>query len=160
MMLDLAPPIRDAETASAASSSPSPKISPNSWTPHGIVMRDTWFPLAHADAIGERPVRRAVYSHPYFLWREKGAAVASEFHPREKVTRISSEFTDPTGRYPVLEKYGYVWGWFGNPDAADEIHLPNVPYLPPKGGLPRYMLGTVRFDCTAPLSLENLIDLT
>ena len=86
-------------------------------------MRDTWFPLAHADAVGERPVRRAVYSHPYYLWREKGAVIAAEFHPREKVSRPASELTGGTGRYPVVERYGYVWGWFGNPDAADEIHI-------------------------------------
>src|ERR1700728_1809092 len=99
--------------------SPSPRsssaaVSANSSTPHGIVLRDTWFPLAHADAVGERPVRRAVYSHPYFLWREKDSVIASEFHPREKVTRPASELTGGTGRYPVLERYGYVWGWFGN----------------------------------------------
>jgi Vanillate O-demethylase oxygenase C-terminal domain len=150
-MIDLA----ELETTPAKSG-----ISSNNWAPHEIVLRDTWFPLAHADAVNERPVQRAVYSHPYFLWREKGVAVASEFHPREKVARPSGELTDAKGRYPVVERYGYVWGWFGNPAAANEIHLPNIPYLPLNGGLPRYMRGTVRFDCTAPLSLENLIDLT
>src|SRR3546814_15439853 len=63
-------------------------------------------------------------------------------------------------RYPVIEFYGYVWIWFGRPEAADIAHMPNLPFLPPKGGLPRFMLGTVRFDCAAPISLENLIDLT
>src|SRR5271168_4833604 len=162
-MLDIAHDVReDARSAAAvsANASPVPKLSANSWTPHTIVLRDTWFPLAHADAVGERPVRRAIYSHPFYLWREKGAIIASEFHPREKVTRAASELTGGTGRYPVLERYGYVWGWFGNPDAADEMHLPNLPFLPPRGGLPSHMRGTVRFDCTAPLSLENLIDLT
>jgi hypothetical protein len=158
-------PVPTEEALSPVPPSPIPKvpsatISPNSWTPHGIVLLDTWFPLAHADAVGERPVRRAVYSHPYFLWREKGAVIAAEFHPREKVSRPPSERTGGTGRYPVVERYGYIWGWFGNPDAADELHLPNLPFLPPRGGLPRHMRGTVRFDCTAPLSLENLIDLT
>src|SRR5271170_6209192 len=42
----------------------------------------------------------------------------------------------------------------------DEMHLPNLPFLPPRGGLPSHMTGTVRFDCSAPISLENLIDLT
>ena len=160
-MLDLADDIRVGSVpAAAAPSADESKPSANSWTPHGIVLRDTWFPLAHADAVGERPVRRAVYSHPYYLWRDKGAVIASEFHPREKVTRSASELTGGTGRYPVVERYGYVWGWFGNPDAASEAHLPNLPFLPPRGGLPKHMRGTVRFDCTAPLSLENLIDLT
>jgi hypothetical protein len=105
-------------------------------------------------------VRRSIYSTPYFLWREKGALIASEFHPLEKRTRLASELTGGTGFYPVLEHYGYAWGWFGNPNAADAVHLPSIPFLPPKGGLPNHMRGTVRFDCTAPLSLENLIDLT
>src|SRR5271170_1215593 len=116
-MLNLASDVRPAEAGAPAPQAPSPKISPNSWTPHGIVMRDTWFPLAHADAVGERPVRRAIYSHPYYLWREKGAVIAAEFHPREKASRPAGELTGGTGRYPVMERYGYVWGWFGNPDA-------------------------------------------
>src|SRR3546814_12014396 len=38
--------------------------------------------------------------------------------------------------------------------------MPKLPFLAPKVGLTRFMLGTVRFDCAAPISLENLIDLT
>jgi len=83
-------------------------ISPNSWTPHSIVLRDTWFPLAHADAVRERPVRRAVYSHPYFLWREKGAVIAAEFHPHEKVSRPPSELTGGTGRHLALPLAGEI----------------------------------------------------
>src|SRR3546814_7938939 len=123
-------------------------------------MRYTWFPLAHSSSIGQKPVRRAIYSHPYFIWRENGIAVASEFHPNERQTRDKSAYTDAHGRYPVMEHYGYVWGWLGRPEAADPAHLPSLPFLPPHGGLPGHMLGTVRFDCSAPISLENLIDLT
>jgi len=132
----------------------------NNWVPHDLVMRDTWFPLAHAAGIGTRPVRRSVYSHPYFLWREDGVAVAADHHPNEGCMARGNPMTNAFGRYPVMEQYGIVWGWFGNPDAADPVHLPSLPFLPPKGGLPGYMTGTVRFDCSAPISLENLIDLT
>lgn len=132
----------------------------NAWVPHDIVLRDAWFPLAHSSAVTKKPVRRAIYSHPYFLWREGGVAIASEFHPSEGARGRKSEFSDAVGRYPVLEKYGYVWCWFGNPANAAPEHLPSIPYLPEDGGLPKHMIGTVRFDCTAPLSLENLIDLT
>ena len=62
--------------------------------------------------------RRAVYSQPYFLRREGGNAVASEFHPAESVTGTKSAFTDAAALYPVIEKYGYVWCWFGNPANA------------------------------------------
>ncbi len=132
----------------------------NSWVPHDIVLKDAWFPLAHSFAVTKQPVRRAVYSQPFFLWREGGAAVAAEFHPADGLTCTKSSYSDARGRYPVIEKYGYVWGWFGNPANAAPEHLPSLPYLPEDGGLPKHMLGTVRFDCTAPLSLENLIDLT
>jgi len=132
----------------------------NNWVPHDLVLKDAWFPLAHSFAVSKKPVRRAVYSNSYFLWRENGVAVGSEFHPKETGKASVSEFTDAKGRYPVMEHYGYVWGWFGNPANADARHLPSLPFLPPEGNLPKYMLGTVRFDCAAPLSLENLIDLT
>jgi phenylpropionate dioxygenase-like ring-hydroxylating dioxygenase large terminal subunit len=132
----------------------------NSWVPHDIALKDAWFPLAHSFAVVAKPVRRSVYSQPFYLWRENGVPVASEFHPNDSEQTGKSDFSDAHGRYPVLEHYGYVWGWYGNPANADPAHLPSIPYLPAEGGLPKHMLGTVRFDCTAPLSLENLIDLT
>lgn len=132
----------------------------NSWVPHDIVLKDAWFPLAHSFAVTAKPVRRSVYSQPFFLWREHGIAVAAEFHPARGLVDAKTPFSDAAGRYPVIEKYGYVWGWFGNPANAAPEHVPSLPYLPEDGGLPLHMLGTVRFDCTAPLSLENLIDLT
>lgn len=154
-----------AERTEAQGTMPEPqpaaaRFSANSWTPHRIVMRDAWFPLAHSFAVGSKPVRRSIYSHPYFVWREQGVPVAAEFHPNERRDRDASIYADAAGRYPVMEKYGLVWGWFGRPQAADPVHLPSLPFLPPNGGLPKYMLGTVRFDCAAPLSLENLVDLT
>lgn len=161
-MLEVADRNIEADSASGASTrSASPALNAvNHWIPHDIVMRDSWFPIAHGAAIGKKPVRRAIYSHPYFVWRENGIAVASEFHPNEVQLREKSPYTDARGRYPVMEHYGVVWAWFGNPQAADPVHLPSLPFLPPKGGLPGYMTATVRFDCSAPISLENLIDLT
>jgi hypothetical protein len=135
-------------------------ISANNWVPHDIVLRDAWFPLAHAPQVTKKPLRRAVFSQPYYIWREDGQAVASEFHPGVEPDRDPGAFTGATGRYPVAERYGYIWGWYGNPAAADLLHLPNIPYLPPEGGLPGHMIGTVRYDCAAALTLENLIDLS
>jgi hypothetical protein len=132
----------------------------NNWVPHDIVLKDAWFPLAHSFAVVAKAARRSVYSQPFYLWRENGVAVAAEFHPNDAERTGKSDFSDADGRYPVLEHYGYVWGWYGNPANADPAHLPSIPYLPAEGNLPKHMLGTVRFDCTAPLSLENLIDLT
>ena len=59
----------------------------NNWVPHDIVLKDAWFPLAHSFAVEKKPVRRAIYSQPYFLWRENGVAVGSEFHPNEETDR-------------------------------------------------------------------------
>ena len=133
----------------------------NSWLPHDIMLTDAWFPLAHSFAVAKKPIRRAVYSHPYFIWRKPdGSLVAAETHPNDQLAAKKSEYTDEAGHYPVIEKYGYVWGWLGKPENAAPEHIPSIPYLPEDGGLPLHMLGTVRFDCFAPLSLENLIDLT
>ena len=148
------------ERPPAAARAVMPNSGANGWVPHDVVMRDAWFPLSHSIGVSAKPARRSVYSHPYFLWREAGHAVAADHHPADATLRGPNPMTDGNGRYRVMERYGYVWGWFGNPGAADPAHLPNIPFLPPNGGLPGHMIGTVRFDCSAPISLENLIDLT
>lgn len=135
----------------------------NSWTPRDVILRDAWFPVAHDWAVGRHPVRRTVHSQPYFLWRESsGRAIAAEHHPDATPGEKGRAgfYTAGTGFYPVIERWGYVWAWYGEPTNADELFLPDVPYLPRNGGLPKHMTGTVRFDCTSALSLENLIDLT
>ncbi|OAN56472.1 oxygenase [Sphingobium sp. TCM1] len=137
-----------------------PSFSVNSWTPRDVILRDAWFPVANAHHVGRKPVRRSIHSQPYYLWRDgNGVAVASEFHPANPV-KDGGFFTGGTGFYPAIERWGYIWAWYGDPANADEMVLPDVPYLPRDGGLPKYMSGTVRFDCTSALSLENLIDLT
>lgn len=151
---------RSAKSPTAAMNGPISLSAVNRWMPHDIVMRDTWFPVAHDYSLAGKVIRRAVYSNPVFLWREEGLVVASEFNPNEQIAHQKSDYTDRQGRYPVLEHYGVIWIWFGNPKAADPRHLPNLPFLPSKGGLPRYMTATIRFPSAAPLSLENLIDLT
>ena len=82
----------------------------NSWVPHDIALKDAWFPLAHSFAVLAKPVRRSVYSQPFYLWRENGVAVAGEFHPNDSEKTGKSDFSDANGRYPVLEHYGYIWG--------------------------------------------------
>jgi hypothetical protein len=160
-MLEVADrPIPSNDTPSTGGGSPAALNAINRWVPHDLVMLDSWFPIAHDHAINGKPVRRAVYSNPMFVWRENGIAVVSEFHPNERQSRDSSIFTDARGRYPAMEHYGIIWVWLGNPAAADPVHLPSLPFLPPKGGLPKYMTKTIRFDCSGPISLENLIDLT
>src|SRR3546814_5435147 len=80
---------------------------------------------------------RSVFSQPYYIWRDNGRAVASEFHPAVKCDREPGLFTDKAGHYPVIEHYGYIWGWYGNPENADRRHLPCIPFLPPDGEIGR-----------------------
>src|SRR3546814_19888036 len=97
---------RPVDTASDAShGSPAALNAVNHWVPHNIVMRDTWFPLAHSSSIGQKPVRRHIYSHPYFIWRENGIPVASEFHPNARTTHDNSANTHAPTHSPLLEPY-------------------------------------------------------
>src|SRR5271163_2591326 len=127
--------------------------------PGQFALRDTWIPIAHTSHVGRRPMRRAVHSQPVHIWREDGRIRLSEDQPgtaRER--RRDSEFTHG-GDYPLMERYGYAWLWYGDPDAADPALLPNVPHIP-VDGMPRRFQQTVVFDCTYELVCENLLDLT
>ncbi|MHC8380518.1 oxygenase [Pseudomonas sp. LB3P14] len=138
------------------------KILLRDWVPGEYVLRDAWFPVALSRHVTDKPIRRHIHSLPYYLWRNRGRLEVLEFHPRDfsHLSSFAGEFTAGTGRFPALERYGYVWAWYGNPANANEALVPNVPFLPREGGLPGWFSGTVRFDCCSDLSLENLIDLT
>ena len=133
------------------------------WVPGNIDLRDTWFPVAYSADIGSRTVRRVVHAQDVYLRRERGQVLAAELHPdlSAQAQRRPTAFTGGSGYYPVLERYGYVWVWYGNPDNANDELVPLIPFLPPDGkGIPRYTQRSVRFDAASPLSVENLIDLT
>lgn len=132
------------------------------WLPGQVALRDTWFPIAHSPHVTAQPIRRMIHSQPYYLWRENGQLKAAEFHPVELQGPAlkGSEFTAGSFYYPVLERYGYVWAWYGNPASADEELVPDVPYLPRAGmKLPRNMWGQIFFNCSSELCAENLLDL-
>lgn len=132
------------------------------WIPGQFALRDTWFPIAHSPHVSSTPIRRIIHSQPYYLWREGNQPKAAEFHPStfSAHRKQASELTGGTGLYPVLERYGYIWVWYGNPDNASEALVPNVPYLPRAGKkLPRNMWGQIYFNCSSELCAENLLDL-
>jgi phenylpropionate dioxygenase-like ring-hydroxylating dioxygenase large terminal subunit len=96
-----------------------------------------------------------------FFWRDEGALRATEDSPldRERDRRRRSEFTDQRGEYPMIERYGYAWIWYGDPAAASLELVPNIPHIPIEG-MPVRMQGNVVFDCSYELVCENLLDLT
>jgi phenylpropionate dioxygenase-like ring-hydroxylating dioxygenase large terminal subunit len=60
--------------------------------------------------------------------------------------------------YPVVEKWGWIWVWMGEPDLADETKIPDFHYLDDpewtgKGD-------TLNIKCAYNLVYENLLDLT
>lgn len=133
------------------------------WLPSAFDLRDTWFPVAHANHVTSKPIARVMHSQRCYLWREQGKLFAGNFNPSDKASMAAphSEFTDRRGLYPVAEFYGYVWVWYGNSDNVSLDLLPQIPFLHRDGShIPDYMRTTVRFDSCSPLSVENLLDLT
>jgi len=134
------------------------------WRPGTFSLRNAWFPIEHTPRISVTPIRREIHQQPYYLWRDGERIRAAEFPPLEIARRSSregSEFTAGTGEYPpVIERYGYAWVWYGNPVDADPTLMPDVPYLPREGKVPRPHWGTFTFNCTYELTCENLLDLT
>ena len=127
--------------------------------PGTFALRDTWIPIAHSVQIRRRPVLRAMHGQAVVPWRDAGKLRATEDPPGvARDRRRASEFTQG-GDYPMVERYGYAWVWYGNPETASEELLPNVPHIP-LDGMPRRFQQTVLFDCTYELVCENLLDLT
>jgi phenylpropionate dioxygenase-like ring-hydroxylating dioxygenase large terminal subunit len=132
------------------------------WNPGNYDLRDTWFPVAFSRHLSATPIRRIVHAQAYYLWRENGVARAAEMPPDQlpRALHLATAFTGGSGCYPVVERYGYAWAWYGNPEHSDPQLIPHIPFLPVDGDIPRYMQRTLRFDACSPLSVENLIDLT
>lgn len=63
-----------------------------------------------------------------------------------------------TPSYPVLERYGAVWVWVGDPTQADTARLPDWPWATADGFLsvPTY----VRVEAPYEFILDNVMDLT
>ncbi len=133
------------------------------WIPVNLDLRNTWFPVAYSADIGARPIRRVMHAQFIYLWRDNGRVRAAEFRPDliDHLARSATEFTGGSGYYKTVERYGYIWAWYGQGERADQALLPYIPFLPEDGkAIPRYMQRAVRFDASTALSVENLIDLT
>lgn len=139
----------------------SPASAPNTFQPGTFALRDAWFPLVFTSQVRRRPVRRAVHGEPVIFYRGGyGAVRAADAPPDTAATETpDSEFTDRTGHYPLIERYGYAWVWYGNPDNASPDLLPCIPHTP-VAGMARLFQATVVYDSTYELVCENLLDLT
>ncbi len=160
-----APAPAPAPTLLAATGPAAPQRKPGAldWAPVNYDLRDTWFPVSHSRDVVAQPIRRIIHAQAYFLWRDgSGVACAAEFRPDQMSAKrhLASAFTGGSGLYPVIERYGYIWAWYGNPEHADVLLIPHIPFVPLDGSLPGYTQRTVRFDASSALSVENLIDLT
>jgi phenylpropionate dioxygenase-like ring-hydroxylating dioxygenase large terminal subunit len=151
-----------AATPAAVSPTYGPAPGHVDFRPGSFPLRDAWFPVVHSRLLGRRPVLRPIHGQPVYLWREHGALHASEDSPADRARGRfrAGELTGGTGYYPVAERYGYVWVWYGNVAAASPGLIPRIPHLPPEGGMPRHFLNDVVFDCAQQLICENLLDLT
>jgi hypothetical protein len=136
-------------------------VSLRDYRPGLFHLRDTWLPLAHGQRVRRRVVRRAMHGEPVFFWRDRGRLRATSATPaeRERGSHRPNAFTGTDGNYPLVERYGYAWVWYGDPASASPELLPNVPHLP-LDGLPLHMQGNVVFDCSYELVCENLLDFT
>jgi vanillate O-demethylase monooxygenase subunit len=60
--------------------------------------------------------------------------------------------------FPVLEKFGYVWIWAGDPALADPARLPPLPWGEGTGWT--FGGGVYNIACNYQLLIDNLMDLT
>jgi phenylpropionate dioxygenase-like ring-hydroxylating dioxygenase large terminal subunit len=130
------------------------------WRPGEFALRDAWFPVAHAPTLRDRPLQRMIHSRPFHIWRDDDRVRATEFHPATQDAAERSAFVSASGDYPVVERFGHIWVWYGDPSHADPALLPDVPFLPRDRSQPRYSWGLNFFHCTYELVLENILDLT
>lgn len=120
-----------------------------------------------AHALEDRcPHRRA----PLSEGRVRGGEIQCAFHGWRfdgrgrcvAVPTLPAERTIPPAfgvrSFPVVERYGFLWLWWGEADAADEALLPDVPFLEPRG---RAGIETeIVFATSQELAMENLLDMT
>jgi len=135
-------------------------FAPSKFRPGQYALRDTWFAMLHTCRLGKEPVRRVLHGSPVIFWREGPRIRATEDWPGTAIhKRRRGEITQGTGDYITSERYGYVWVWFGDPVNASLDLIPSIPHIP-VNGMPKWFTGTVLFDCSGELVVENLLDLT
>lgn len=130
------------------------------YQPGVYALRDTWFPIAFDNTVRARPIRRMLHGEPVFLWREGERVVAARSARGSADRRIGrSTSIDDGGFYVTVQRYGYVWVWYGDPARASSDLVPNIPVIPPQGTPARFQKEKI-IDCSYELLTENVLDLT
>ncbi|MCI4066230.1 hypothetical protein MRQ36_28245 [Micromonospora sp. R77] len=132
-------------------------------TETGLRLAAGWYIALRSDALASKPRALDLFGRRLVAWRDShGSALIMQRH---RVPRGASptehDVVDGLSRrrlrsYPVVERYGYVWAWYGGSEPAYE--LPRVPAL--DGDRSGYL--TYRFSHTTPAPprriLENAFD--
>lgn len=129
------------------------------WNPGEFALRDAWFAVVHSPALTDRPVLRFVHSRAFHIWRDNGVVHAADRHPASE-DKSPWNSDSRNGAYPVAERFGHIWVWFGAPDNADPALIPDIPFLALDRAPPPYARGFNYFHSTYELVLENILDLT
>jgi phenylpropionate dioxygenase-like ring-hydroxylating dioxygenase large terminal subunit len=61
--------------------------------------------------------------------------------------------------YPTIERYGYIWIWFGDPSKSDPSTLPNMPLLEREEEF-TFVRGVLSVNANYELVTDNLLDLS
>src|SRR5581483_7763585 len=80
------------------------------------------------------------------------------FDPSGACIRVPGQSRIPSGArlrsYPVVERYGLVWLWPGDPKLADASKIVEMPYFGAPGWT--FVNGHVRFECNYLIVMDNL----
>lgn len=142
------------DTAPPAGRQQTPESSQMEWRPGEFTLADAWFPVAHTPDARRGPILRLVHSTPYYIWSAEGAWRAESRHP------LNRDPKQDVRSYPVEERYGHVWVWYGDPANADPTLIPDIPFLRRNRSQAAHARGVNFFHCTYELVLENILDLT
>jgi phenylpropionate dioxygenase-like ring-hydroxylating dioxygenase large terminal subunit len=129
------------------------------WQPGEAMLRDAWFPVAHSPSLKGQAMLRMVHSQPFHIWRDADRLRATDWHPGAKRVDQPNAMAR-NGDYPVIERFGHIWVWYGDPANADPALMPDIPFLPYERAQPSYARGVNFFHSTYELVLENILDLT
>lgn len=117
-----------------------------------------------AAALVDRCAHRA---YPLSAGRVVGEAIECGYHgftfgSDGVCVRVPAQTTIPNRArvraFPVLERDGWVWIWTGAPEDADESLVPDTHWMSDPAWAT--VTHSMRFDCTAELIHDNLLDLT